>query len=29
LAKHLIEFGVGVDHRTIRVPKLDSDYFDD
>jgi len=29
LAKNLIEFGVGVDHRTIRVPKLDSDYFED
>ena len=29
LAKHLIEFAVGVDHRTIRVPKLDSDYFED
>jgi len=29
LAKHMIEFGIGVDHRIVRVPKLDSDYFED
>lgn len=28
LAKHMIEFGIGVSHRNIRVPKLDSDYFE-
>lgn len=29
MARHLIEFGVGVDHRVIKVPHLDADYFDD
>jgi restriction system protein len=28
LTELMIEYGVGVSHRTIKVPKLDSDYFD-
>ncbi|MDA0267753.1 MAG: restriction endonuclease [Cyanobacteria bacterium] len=29
LAKYMIEYGIGVSHRAIKVPKLDSDYFED
>jgi restriction system protein len=29
LASHMIEHGVGVSHRAIKVPKVDSDYFED
>lgn len=29
LALLMIECGIGVSHKTIRVPKLDSDYFED
>lgn len=28
LTQLMIEFGVGVSHRTIRVATLDSDYFE-
>lgn len=28
LTELMLEFGVGVSHRIIKVPKLDSDYFD-
>lgn len=28
LTQLMMEFGVGVSHRTIRVAKLDSDYFE-
>jgi restriction system protein len=28
LTELMLEFGVGVSHRVIKVPKLDSDYFD-
>lgn len=28
LTQNMVEFGVGVSHRTFRIPKLDSDYFD-
>lgn len=29
LAQLMIEYGVGISHRTIRVPKLDGDYFEE
>ncbi len=29
LAELMMEHGVGVSHRVAKVPKLDSDYFDD
>ncbi len=29
LAQFMIEHGVGVSHRTVKVPKLDSDYFEE
>jgi restriction system protein len=29
LARHMIEHGVGVSHRELRVPKIDRDYFED
>jgi restriction system protein len=25
----MIEQGVGVSHRTVKIPKVDSDYFDE
>jgi restriction system protein len=28
LAELMIEHGVGVSHRTLRVPKVDIDYFE-
>ncbi len=28
LAELMIDHGVGVSHRTLRVPKIDSDYFE-
>lgn len=29
LADLMMEYGVGVSHRTIKIPKLDSDYFEE
>jgi restriction system protein len=29
LASLMIEHAVGVSHRLVKVPKLDSDYFDE
>jgi restriction system protein len=29
LASHMIEHGVGVSHRVIKLPKIDSDYFEE
>jgi len=29
LTEFLIEHGVGVSHRTVKVPKVDSDYFEE
>jgi restriction system protein len=29
LAELMIDHAVGVSHRAVRVPKLDSDYFDE
>jgi restriction system protein len=29
LTTFMIEHGVGVSHRNVRVPKLDGDYFED
>ncbi len=29
LAQLMIEHGVGVSHKLIRIPKVDSDYFED
>jgi len=29
LTELMIEHGVGVDHRTLKVPKVDSDYFEE
>ena len=28
LAKYMIEHGVGVSHRLVRIPETDSDYFE-
>jgi restriction system protein len=29
LVRLMMEYGVGVSHRTVRIPKVDSDYFED
>jgi restriction system protein len=29
LAAHMIEFGIGVSHKVLRVPSVDTDYFED
>jgi restriction system protein len=29
LADLLMEFGVGVTHRLVKIPKIDTDYFED
>lgn len=29
LAKLMIEYGIGVSHRLLKLPKLDSDYFEE
>lgn len=29
LAAHMIEFGIGVSHKVLRIPSVDSDYFED
>lgn len=29
LTELMIEHGVGVSHRTVKVPKVDSDYFEE
>lgn len=29
LAVYLMDYGVGVTHRVVKIPKLDSDYFDE
>ena len=29
LTELMMEYGVGVSHRTIKIPKLDSDYFEE
>ena len=29
LAMLMIEHGVGVSHRAVKIPKIDSDYFDE
>jgi restriction system protein len=25
----MMEYGVGVSHRTVKIPKIDSDYFEE
>lgn len=29
LADLMIEYGVGVSHRLVKIPRIDSDYFDE
>jgi hypothetical protein len=29
VANLMMEYGVGVSHRVIRIPKIDSDYFEE
>lgn len=29
LAAHMIEFGIGVSHKILRIPSVDTDYFED
>lgn len=29
LADLMMEYGVGVSHRIVRIPKIDSDYFEE